>query len=109
MSGSKQKRVLARPSSTGGGLVIEVFGALNLEVHREFRRAYQDQGRRFYRYAVNLKRCSGIDSSGLGMLLLLRDYAELQKSDLLITHCSRDVRMILRYASFDRLFTIHPD
>ncbi|WP_179957842.1 STAS domain-containing protein [Exilibacterium tricleocarpae] len=107
MSGSNLQRVTARPDAAEQALIIEVSGPFNLDVHRDFRRAYESQGQRFARYTVNLKQCTAVDSTGLGMLLLLRDYSQLEKDDLLITHCSRDVRMVLRYASFDQLFTIH--
>ena len=104
--GSKPERVIARPSTTNNGLVIEVFGAFNLEVHSDFRRAFEYQGQTYSRYAVNLAQCTALDSAGLGMLLLLRDHTKLPKKDLIITHCSRDVRQVLRYASFDQIFTI---
>ena len=107
MSGSNLQRVIARAGGDSQGLVIEVIGVFNLELHREFRRAYEGRGQRFQRYTVNLRQCTDLDSSALGMLMLLRDYSRLEKADLLITHCSRAVRRVLRYASFDQLFTIH--
>ena len=106
MIGSKPHRVRARPSTTNNGLVIEVLGAFNLEVHSDFRQAYEVKGKGFGRYAVNLGQCTSLDSAGLGMLLLLRDHSGLPKKDLIITNCSKDVRQVLRYANFDQIFTI---
>ncbi len=102
-----KKRVIARSSTGNRGLVIEVFGNFNLQLHGEFRAAYEGQGQRYNCYAINLRNCTSLDSAGLGMLLLLREFSGLGKPQLLITHCSPEVRQVLHYASFDQLFTVH--
>lgn len=101
--------ITARPTSNGQSLVIEVVGRLGFDQHRQFRRSYEQQPKRYSRYAVNLRRCTNVDSTGLGMLLLLRDYTGLEKENLLLVHCSPEVGHILRYASFEELFTIQID
>lgn len=101
--------ITARPTSNGQSLVIDVVGRLGFDQHRQFRRSYEKQPKRFNRYAVNLQRCTVVDSTGLGMLLLLRDYTGLEKENLLLVHCSSEVGHILRYASFEELFTIQID
>ena len=98
--------VEARETSDGHSLVIDVVGRLGFDMHRDFRRAYEEQPKRYRRYAVNLKQCVSIDSTGLGMLLLLRDFAGLDKEGLMLVHCSSEVANVLTYASFDELFTI---
>ena len=94
------------PASNGEGLMIEVIGYFSLDLHNDFRRAYEDAGKVFRRYAINMQRCEGISSVGLGMLLLLKDYAQLDRDDLLIIHCPPAVRNVLNYSSFDQIFTI---
>ena len=47
-----------------------------------------------------------LDSSALGMLLLLRDHAGGDLSSIKIINCNEDVRKILVISNFGRLFTI---
>lgn len=85
--------------------VLSVHGYFNMQLQREFRAAFESNPP-FVRYAVDMKHCAGIDSAGLGLLLLLRDYAQADQQHLLITQCSPEVRKVLEYASFDQIFTI---
>ena len=97
--------IQTRTTSNNKGLVIDVVGYFSVNCLKAFRQAFESRDI-FPRYAVNMQQCQGIDSSGLGMLLLLRDFSKLEQEDLLITHCPTDVHNVLRYANFDQLFTI---
>ncbi len=97
--------VNARLTANNKGLVIDVVGRLGLEMHRQFRHSYESSPR-CERYAVNLQRCAGIDSSGLGMLLILKDYASVSKGNMLIVNCPSRLGKLLGLAKFDHLFTI---
>ncbi|HYQ53996.1 MAG TPA: anti-anti-sigma factor, partial [Pseudomonas sp.] len=44
--------------------------------------------------------------SALGMLLLLRDHAGGDDSDVRVVHASSDVRKILAISNFEKLFDI---
>lgn len=98
--------VIANTTSNGEGLVISVVGRFNLELHKPFRKAFEGETTRYKRYAVNMAKCTGIDSAGLGMLLILRDYTQLNRDDLRLLQCPADVRQVLSYANFNQLFTI---
>ncbi len=102
---SSQSSITARHTANGRGLVIDVIGRLGLDMHREFRQSYESSPP-CERYAVNLQRCAGIDSSGLGMLLILRDFAAVDKSNMLVVNCPSRLGKLLGIAKFDRLFTI---
>lgn len=102
------KRVIARPNSSHKGLVIEIVGAFNMDIRREFQAAYEGQSDKYQRYAINLKNCTSLDSTGLGLLLVMRDYIGLSKEEILIIHCSPPVRQVLDYANFGELFKIYP-
>lgn len=97
--------ISSRATSNNQSLVINVEGYFNVNCLDEFRRSFES-GDVFQRYAVNLQACQGIDSSGLGMLLMLREYSKLEQNNLLITHCPREVKNVLECAKFDQLFTI---
>lgn len=99
------QKVSARLTANNRALVLDVVGRLGLDIHREFRSAYESSPR-CERYAVNLQRCVGIDSSGLGMLLILRDFAGLSKDNMLIVNCPSRLGKLLDMAKFDQLFTV---
>ncbi|MFH6569337.1 STAS domain-containing protein, partial [Pseudomonas kulmbachensis] len=48
-----------------------------------------------------------LDSSALGMLLLLREYAGGDESDIRVVNSNPDVRKILGTSNFDQLFDIN--
>ena len=53
-----------------------------------------------------MKETSYLDSSALGMLLLLRDHAGGDNAKIKIINCNSDVRKILSISNFEQLFTI---
>ncbi|MNR56929.1 hypothetical protein D3C85_1776040 [compost metagenome] len=55
---------------------------------------------------VDLKDATYLDSSALGMLLLLRDHAGGDRSDIRLINSSSDVTKILAISNFDKLFDI---
>jgi HptB-dependent secretion and biofilm anti anti-sigma factor len=89
--------------------VINIKGRFNFEMHSQFRAAYQDdtgndkKGRRFI---INLSGTEYIDSSALGMLLLLREEAGTNESDIEIINARPEIQKILETANFQRLFKI---
>ncbi|AFU99990.1 STAS domain-containing protein [Simiduia agarivorans] len=102
----EQHTVLA--TADKGVLRIRVCGKLGLNLHSEFRRAYQPLLRGVERCEVDMANCSGIDSSGMALLLILRDQTKLDAEQLIISHCNEDVDRVLGYANFNKLFTIIP-
>lgn len=92
-------------SLDGTKLTIAVKGRFDFGSHQSFREAYE----RFYRvpntYVVDLKETTYLDSSALGMLLLLRDHAG-DDADIRVINSNSDVRKILGISNFDKLFDI---
>lgn len=93
-------------SQEGKKLTIKVKGRFDFGKHQEFRNAYERQGQRPETVVVDLKEATYLDSSALGMLLLLRDHAGGDESDIRVVHASPDVRKILAISNFDKLFDI---
>jgi anti-anti-sigma factor len=75
-------------------------------VHHEFRRAYETAKGPDTHFVVDLSRAEYIDSSGLGMLLMLREHAGGDRSDVRIANATGEVRDILAISNFDRLFRV---
>ncbi|MBB50817.1 MAG: anti-anti-sigma factor [Pseudomonadales bacterium] len=87
-------------------LTINVKGRFDFGAHQEFRSAYERSGLPPRQYVVDLHETDYIDSSALGMLLLLRDHAGGDSADIRIVHCNPDVRKVLSISNFEQLFSI---
>lgn len=87
-------------------VTVSVTGRFDFSLHNAFRKAYKDVEVSGVMYAVDLKGADYMDSSALGMLLLLKEYAESNSSKVKITGINNDIRDILIIASFDKLFTL---
>lgn len=92
--------------NSGKELTIKVDGRFDFSAHQEFRDAYEAIASDVNRYVVDLGNTSYLDSSALGMLLLLRDYAGGDSASVKIVKCNDDVRKILTISNFEQLFTI---
>lgn len=93
-------------SEDGAKLTIAIEGRFDFSAHRLFRDAYELQEKTVARYEVDMSEASYLDSSALGMLLLLRDFAGGNDANIEITHCNEDVFKIFSIANFEQLFSI---
>ena len=91
-------------SEDGKKLTISIKGRFDFTKHQEFRESYE--GKELSAVVVDLKESTYLDSSALGMLLLLRDHAGGDDSNIRVVNCSSDVRKILAISNFDKLFGI---
>lgn len=98
--------ISSRMSSDGRELVINIRGRFDFSCHQEFRKAYEDSSVKPQGYAVDMNETTYLDSSALGMLLLLRDHAGGDNAHIRIVNCNSDVRKILAISNFEQLFTI---
>lgn len=98
--------VSASITQDGEELVINVDGRFDFSSHQDFRNAYEDIPVRPQRYSVDMTSTTYLDSSALGMLLLLRDHAGGDEAKISITNCNEDVKKILVISNFGRLFSI---
>lgn len=94
-------------SAQNGSLVtITVSDKFDFSLHRTFREAYKNCSTKGVKFEVDLSKADYMDSSALGMLLLLREHAEGLSGQVSIVHPSTSVKKVLTVASFDRLFSI---
>lgn len=98
--------VTTRVSGDGSQLTIEVNGRFDYSVHREFRSAYIDAGLANASYVIDLSRTEYMDSSALGMVLLLREHVGGDKARVELRNARPEVEKILRIANFDKLLTL---
>ena len=93
-------------SETGDQVTIAVAGKFDFQLYDEFRASYADTAGSGIRYVVDLAETDYLDSSALGMLLLLREHAGGETSDIEISQASPEVKKILDVANFGKLFKI---
>ena len=98
--------VTSELTADGRKLTLTIKGRFDFVQHQDFRRAYERLDHRPDQFVVDLKDTTYVDSSALGMLLLLRDYAGGDDSDVRIVNCNADVRKIFATSNFDKLFDI---
>jgi len=91
-----------------GKAKIALNGRFDFSSHREFRNVSEDvlAAKDVKEIELDLKSVDYLDSSALGMLLLLREKANNANLTLSLTNCHGLVRQVLDVANFGRLFTI---
>jgi anti-anti-sigma factor len=88
-----------------GVMTLRISGRFNFSCYREFQQAVS--GPSPTRYVVDLSTADYIDSSALGMLLLLREKVGEDPSRVVIKSGTGQPGQVLRLANFQRLFTVH--
>ncbi len=87
-------------------LMIKVKGRFDFSSLQLFRNAYEKLNPKPNAYIIDLEESDYLDSSALGMLLALRDYAGGEQSNIKIIHCNNDVKKILVITKLDELFKV---
>lgn len=90
---------------SGRRAVIAVTGRFDFALHAAFREAYRDLATGC-EVIVDLGEATYMDSSALGMLLLLRDHVGRDTAKVTIRRARDDVRRVLEIANFQMLFKL---
>jgi len=94
-------------SQSGSTVIISISDRFDFSCHKEFREVYTATDGISSNYVVDLSKTDYIDSSALGMLLLLREYSRSSNGDVTLRGASADVKEILLVSNFDKLFTLN--
>lgn len=87
-------------------LQLQLSGRLDFASHQVFSDAYHSQpSSNVTHYTLDMADLTYLDSSALGMLLLLKDYAS-NDAQISIENCIPEVYRIFEIANFNQLFTI---
>lgn len=87
-------------------LTITVEGRFDFSALQLFRNSYEKTLPIPERFVVDLKGSDYLDSSALGMLLALRDYAGGDTANIRIINANGDIKKILAITKLDELFKI---
>ncbi|WP_455220353.1 STAS domain-containing protein [Kaarinaea lacus] len=91
-------------TNNGKVLTISVVGRFSFEVQDAFRASYESAN--MEKYIIDLEHTEYMDSSALGMLLMMREIVGGDDADITLLNCGQDIRVILKVANFEELFTI---
>jgi HptB-dependent secretion and biofilm anti anti-sigma factor len=92
-------------SSEGDKQIINIQGRFDFSLQSDFRKAYETAVPSSH-FVLDFATAEYIDSSALGMLLLLRDYAGGDGANIDIMHCRNEIKNILEISNFQKLFKI---
>ncbi len=98
--------VTSATSTDGTSLTISIEGRFDFSAHQAFRGAYEKVSRVPKHISVDMSATTYLDSSALGMLLLLRDHSGGDAFNIKLTSCNEDIRKILTISNFEQLFEI---
>lgn len=98
--------VIRRIDEQKSQVTISIDGRFDFAQHKAFWDAYRDIDPKSKTFVVDLSGASYLDSSALGMLLLLRDFAGGEAGRVAISGCGEDVRRVLKIANFEKLFNL---
>ena len=93
-------------SSDGKVLTITINGRFDFSAHQAFRDSYEKLSPTPAAIVVDMVDTTYLDSSALGMLLLIRDHAGGDSSNITLENCNEDIRKILTISNFEQLFKL---
>lgn len=98
--------ITTKVSSDGKALTLMIPTRFDFSSLQVFKDAYESQKNIYPTYIIELQDTEYLDSSALGMLLALREYAGGETAHIVIKNCKPDIRKILRITKLDDLFTV---
>lgn len=91
-------------SDDGNELMITIDGRFDCGLQNQFRKSYE--GSTAKSIVVDLAATDYMDSSALGMLLMMREHTGAGTTNIVLKNCSLDIKTILSIANFQGLFEI---
>lgn len=97
-----------RQTKSGNQATLTLGGRFDFNVHRDFKEAYMSllNDAEVQTLSINLSEVEYLDSSALGMLLMLRERVQAANKQIVLTNPNETVMKILDIANFKKLFTI---
>ncbi len=97
---------VSTPSKDNPNLTIKIQGRFDYSLHKEFRDSYNVNDAAANTYQVDLSETEYMDSSALGMLLLLKEHADEKKASVTLLSPTPEVKKVLEIANFGKFFKI---
>ncbi|MDH5392527.1 MAG: STAS domain-containing protein [Gammaproteobacteria bacterium] len=98
--------IVTDKSESGKDITIKIDGRFDFSSHHEFRDAYRGASEAGTSFVLDMTNTEYMDSSALGMILLLKEHSGTLGGDIKIINANAEVKNILQIANFDKLFSI---
>ena len=100
--------MLIKEKTDGSNSRLNLEGRFDFHSHRDFRNAYETVLAKpeTKEITVDFSKVDYLDSSALGMLLLLREKAEAASKKVKLANIGGAVKQVLEIANFGKLFVI---
>lgn len=95
------KVIVAAASRDDFRIVIQNNGRFDFSVYSELRDAYK-KNVGSYSYVIDLKKIDYVDSAALGMLLVLKEFADNNASKLKVVNCRPMVMKIFQVTNLEK-------
>lgn len=93
-------------SDDGSTLTLRIGERFDFSLHREFRAGYEEHPLRNKHIVVDLSLTRTMDSSALGMLLVLRERAGGDSANITLVNPGQAISQVLAVSRFEQLFKI---
>jgi len=89
-------------------IILQIVGEFKFSIHNDLRNAYKKEldDTNIKIIEIDFSRVTTIDSSGLGMLLVLNEETKDRRIKLMITGLSNSIRSILEIANFQKIMDL---
>lgn len=87
-------------------LTISITGRFDITTYKDFSQAYKDKLDSISKWIIDMTDVEYMDSSALGMLLMLRERSGGDSAAIDIVNCSAGIKKIFDTANFNKLFHI---
>jgi len=97
--------IVVTESGDGKTITVKLPGEFDFRSHREFRNTHKDADPGA-EYVLDFTLTEHIDSSALGMLLLMREELGNDNARVKIINCRPNIKKLLEMANFHQLFDV---
>lgn len=87
-------------------LAILIDGKFDFNIRKPFRDAYSSADPKIKHFILDMLKATYIDSSGLGMLLILKEHADQIGGSVTVINANPAVKELLELSNFGQLFDI---
>lgn len=98
--------IVIEKSEDNSNITIKIDGRFDFSSHHDFRDAYRGASDAGTLFVLDMANTEYMDSSALGMILLLKEHSGTLGGDIKIINANSEVKNILQIANFDKLFSI---
>lgn len=95
-------------TGSGANIIVKISGQFDFSLHQEFRESYRHVDTKGAAFKIDLSNATYMDSSALGMILLLKEHADKLSGSVTLSKPNESVSKILKIANFNEFLKIEP-